>query len=190
MPTITQDLKLQSDPSTIVRPNIQSSNIPSSAVTSDKIASAAVTSSKIASSAVTSDKIADGAIITAKLDDSSVTTAKLANLSVGTAQLKDDSVNIDKLKIDIEDWTISAIQELQDLYNEVINLLTDIKVLRIYYSTGSSVTDFIVKANDNYANMTFIFNNSELTLSSDQDAIDFYNDYIVPGYIKVLRIGE
>ena len=108
MPTITQDLKLQSDPSTIVHPNIESANIPSSAITEDKIATGAVTGTKMASntiqsgniqdSAITQGKIRSDAVSTAKIQDGAVTEQKIANAAISTAKIQDGAISTAKIQ--------------------------------------------------------------------------------------------
>ena len=83
MAEIRQDLKLESDPSTIVRPNIVGDNIPDGDITTDKLAD----------SSVTTAKINDGAVTTDKLEDASVTNDKIAGGSVTSDKLGADSVN-------------------------------------------------------------------------------------------------
>lgn len=97
MAEIKQDLKLQSDPSTVVRPNIVSDNIPSGAVTSAKIAAGAVTQPKLGTSSVTSDKLAAGAVIEAKIADSAVTSTKLASGAVQNGNIANGAVTGDKI---------------------------------------------------------------------------------------------
>ena len=108
MPEINQDLKLQSDPTTIVRPNINSDNIPSGAVTEAKLATGAVTQGKLASGAVgnaqlatqavSADKIAPNAVTHAKMADDSVDTNNLVNQSVTSNKIATGAVSASKLK--------------------------------------------------------------------------------------------
>ena len=107
MPTITQDLKLQSDPTTIVHPNIESANIPNAAVTTDKVQDSAITMDKIANSAVTSakiqglavstTKIANNAVTEGKIDSLSISTGKIKNAAVTSAKIADGAITTDKL---------------------------------------------------------------------------------------------
>lgn len=97
MPNIIQDLKLKSDPSTIVNPNIVTDNIPSGAVTTPKIDSNAITTAKIADGAVTYPKIADNAISGNKIIDLAITTAKIADGAVTTAKIADGAVTWKKI---------------------------------------------------------------------------------------------
>ena len=97
MPNIIQNLKLKSDPNTIVKPNIVSDNIPSGAVTTSKIDSNAVTTAKIADGAVTYPKIADNAISGNKIIDLAITTAKIADGAVTTAKIADDAITWEKI---------------------------------------------------------------------------------------------
>lgn len=92
MPNIIQNLKLKSDPNTIVNPNIVSDNIPSSAVTTPKIDSNAITTAKIADGAVTTNKIGDNAITANKIVNNAITTAKIDNNAITTAKIADGAV--------------------------------------------------------------------------------------------------
>ena len=97
MPNIIQDLKLKSDPSTIVNPNIVSDNIPSGAVTTAKIASNAVTAGKIASGAVTASKIENGAVQQAHISVGAVTEPKIDTGAVTTTKIADGAVTWEKI---------------------------------------------------------------------------------------------
>lgn len=97
MAEIRQDLKLQSDPSTIVRPNIVTDCIPDGAVTEDKIGLRAVTSNKIADDAVVEDRIADGAVTAIKIAPNAVQTSKIGSGAVTTAKLATGAVTTDKI---------------------------------------------------------------------------------------------
>lgn len=77
MADILQTLKLQSDPSTNVYPNILEGNIPSSAVTTDKVANGNITTVKIADEAITTDKLEDDSVTVDKLNITSATLATL-----------------------------------------------------------------------------------------------------------------
>ena len=102
MPNIVQNLKLKSDPSTIVNPNIVSDNIPALAITTDKLAPNAVTAGKIgngeittlkiATSAVTANKIAAGAVTETKIDTGAVTTTKIADGAVTNAKIASGTI--------------------------------------------------------------------------------------------------
>lgn len=96
MPEINQDLKLQSDPTTIVRPNIVSDNIPSGAVTEAKLATGAVTQGKLASGAVGNAQLATQAVSADKIAPNAVTHAKIASGAVGNAQLATGAVSTSK----------------------------------------------------------------------------------------------
>ena len=97
MPNIIQDLKLKSDPSTIVNPNIVSDNIPSGAVTTAKIASNAVTAGKLATGAVTASKIENGAVQQAHISVGAVTEPKIDAGAVTTAKIADGAVTWEKI---------------------------------------------------------------------------------------------
>lgn len=97
MATITSDLKLQNDPSTIVHPNIESGNIPANAVTTAQIDDGAITAPKLSAGVVSTAKIADGAITTVKIADGSITSAKLGALSVGNGNIQNSAVTGDKI---------------------------------------------------------------------------------------------
>lgn len=110
MPNIIQNLKLKSDPNTIVNPNIVSDNIPSGAVTTPKVDSNAITTAKIADGAVTYPKIADNAISGNKIIDLAITTAKIADGAVTTAKIADNAVTGTK----IADNTINGATKVID----------------------------------------------------------------------------
>lgn len=97
MPEINQDLKLRSDPSTIVRPNIVSDNIPSGAITEDKLATRAVTQGKLATGAVGTSQLATQAVTSDKVAPNAITNAKMANDSVDTNNLVNQSVTNNKI---------------------------------------------------------------------------------------------
>lgn len=92
MPTIIQDLKLKNDPTTIVHPNIESDNIPSSAITAAKIASSTITSAKLASNSVTNTKIASSAVTDVKIASNAVTSAKIASGAVTSAKIETGAI--------------------------------------------------------------------------------------------------
>lgn len=92
MPTIIQDLKLKNDPTTIVHPNIESDNIPSSAITAVKIANATITSAKLASNAVSNAKIASSAVTETKIASGAVTSTKIASGAVTSAKIQSGAV--------------------------------------------------------------------------------------------------
>ena len=112
-----QTLREKDNPANNVYPNIQTQNIPDSAVVTAKIADSAitavklatgsvttakidsnsVTSGKIATGAVTEGKIAIGAVTESKIADGAVTTAKIANGAVTTAKIADGAVTWAKI---------------------------------------------------------------------------------------------
>ena len=97
MAEIIQDLKLQNDPTTIVRPNIVTGSIPSGAVTGDKIADGAITTSKVNDGAITSDKIAPASVIGGKLGVSSVYDLNIASGAVNEYKLASNAVVTSKI---------------------------------------------------------------------------------------------
>ena len=97
MSEIIQDLKLKSDPTTIVRPNIVTDCIPAQAVTTPKIADTGITTAKIADGAITNSKMASNAIATATIIDGAVTTAKIAHGAITTAKIADENVTTNKI---------------------------------------------------------------------------------------------
>ena len=97
MAEIIQDLKLQNDPTTIVRPNIVTGSIPSGAVTGDKIADGAITTSKVNDGAITSDKIAPASVIGGKLGISSVYDLNIASGAVNEYKLASNAVVTSKI---------------------------------------------------------------------------------------------
>lgn len=97
MPEIIQDLKLKSDPSTIVRPNVVSSNIPANAITTGKIADEAVTAAKIGAGAVTSFKIGAGAVSSSHIATGAVTETKIGALAVTETKIGPEAVTSGKI---------------------------------------------------------------------------------------------
>lgn len=131
MATIITNLRLQSDTSTIVHPNIEAGNIPNlsidaskiaaDSISATKIATSAVINSKIAPQAVTRDKIAVSAIGTSEIADNSITRSKLQNNSVGRAQLRfidDYVIDIDygDTALDFHDWLLQEWKRGMRLY--------------------------------------------------------------------------
>ena len=133
MAEIIQDLKLQNDPTTIVRPNIVTGSIPSSAVTGDKIADGAITTSKVNDGAITSDKIAPASVIGGKLGVSSVYDLNIASGAVNEYKLASNAVVTSKINNGaVTDSKIAA------------GAVTDTKI-----ATGA-VTRFKILRTDNY----------------------------------------
>ena len=143
MPNIIQDLKLKSDPSTIVNPNIVSENIPSGAVTTAKIASNAVTAGKVATGAVTASKIENGAVqsshisvgavtepkidagavTTAKIADGAVTGSKIANNTIDAAtKVIDGTINLAKISRKL--WKKSQFTSLCPTFADLMSFIT------------------------------------------------------------------
>ena len=112
MAVITQDLKLKSDPSTIVHPNIESANIPAGAVDTAHLAVYAVTAAKIAPTAVTDTKIASNAVTTAKIQDGSVTEAKIASGAVTGAKIAAQTITGSKIASDTIGTTQLKIRQI------------------------------------------------------------------------------
>ena len=109
-----QTLHEKDNPSNNVYPNIQSTNIPSDAVTTakiaddavttDKIADDAITTAKILDMAVTEEKIADDAVTTDKIDTGAVTSDKIASNAVTYGKIKKTHVNL-QTYITAGDWS-------------------------------------------------------------------------------------
>lgn len=109
MAEIRQDIKLQNDPSTIVRPNIIGDCIPDRSITKDKIAYLTITSAELADDAASEDKIMDGAVTaikiaanavqTSKIGSGAVTSGKLASGAVTTAKIGDNQITSAKLLV-------------------------------------------------------------------------------------------
>ena len=98
MAQIRQTLKLESDPTTEVYPNILSDNIPANAVDATKIASNAVTETKIVDAAVTNTKLATGAVTETKIVDAAVTNTKLGNNAVTNTKIANNAVTRPKIQ--------------------------------------------------------------------------------------------
>lgn len=98
MAQIRQTLKLESDPTTEVYPNIKPECIPALAIDEAKIASNAVTENKIADAAVTNSKLANNAVTEAKIDDGAVTNTKLATNSVTSTKIANNAVTRPKIQ--------------------------------------------------------------------------------------------
>lgn len=107
MAEIRQDLKLQSDPSTIVRPNIITDCIPDGVVTHAKLDTDAVedvnirdfsvTENKVMDGAITSDKVASGAVTGTKIASDAVTSDKIGSGAVTEAKIANRAIRFDKL---------------------------------------------------------------------------------------------
>ena len=106
MATIVQDLKLKTDPTTIVHPNIEADNIPASAITAAKIASSTITSAKLASNAVTNAKIASSAVTDAKIASGAVTSAKIETGAIQTSHFATGAVDTNA----IADHAVTALK--------------------------------------------------------------------------------
>lgn len=194
MPEIKQDLKLQSDPTTIVRPNIVGDNIPAGAITEDKLATGAVTQGKLASGAVgnaqlatqavSADKIAPNAVTSAKIASGAVSNDKVANNAIDTNKIIDNSVIYEKVRI-IDDYdflstilTISAfVDALQAVYDDPATICT-------YYDDGDHLRgEFrIISTDDQTPKAVISVNGTEITLGNDTDVNNFqlsYNGTIV-----------
>lgn len=97
MAEIRQDLKLQSDPSTIVRPNIITDCIPDGAITAAKIAYYSIGHSWLAEDAVQDDNILDNAVITSKINSNAVTSSKIASGAVTEDKIGSGAVTNSKI---------------------------------------------------------------------------------------------
>lgn len=139
MPNIIQDLKLKSDPSTIVNPNIVTDNIPSGAVTTAKIASNAVTAGKIASGAVTASKIENGAVQTSHISAGAVTEPKIDSGAITTAKIADGAVTGTK----IADNTIDGATKVIDATINLAKLLRKVWNKSQFTSLCPTFADFM-----------------------------------------------
>ena len=158
MPTIYQDLKLENDPSTIVRPNIEGDNIPSGAVDSSKIATGAVTNTKIGALAVTGDKIASQAITADKIAASTITNDEIANLTIQGGKIANTTITANKIK-----WSVTVLDDLglaniAALANILAKFLSEPNGYKIYYFKAIE-TDY-----DEYSTIDFSYNNTTGTL--------------------------
>ena len=81
-----------------IYPVIDSSSIPSMAVTAVKIANGAIQSSHLSPGAVISSALDDGAVTTSKIADSAITTAKIANYAITNAKIAVNSISNEKLQ--------------------------------------------------------------------------------------------
>lgn len=177
MAVITQDLKLKSDPSTIVHPNIESANIPAgavdtshlavyavtaaklapTAVTDTKIASNAVTTAKIQDGAVTEDKIASGAVTGAKIAAQTITGSKIASDTIGTTQLKIRQIAL-ATYISEMGYAPNTLATLADLFRNLISggLSDGVLIVRFHYDDTSGVVhDVRLEVDD--GNEVYIF---------------------------------
>lgn len=152
MPTIYQDLKLENDPATIVRPNIESDNIPTAAVDSSKIATGAVTSTKIASLAVTSDKIASQAITTDKIASSAVTNDEIADLTIQGVKIANSTITANKIRFVTTILDDLALSNIAALANVLAKFLAEPNGYKIYYYKAIE-TDY-----DEYSTIDFTYN--------------------------------
>ena len=188
MPNIIQDLKLKSDPSTIVNPNIVTDNIPSGAVTTPKIDSNAVTTGKIAAGAVTEPKIDAGAVTTAKIADGAVTGAKIDDNTIdGATKVIDATINLAKLYRKV--WNKSQFTSLYPTFADFMTFITGLtpdEVCRlkffIHLSSGvfESVHFCFKPSSPSYFVYSYFDDGSgqwiKATISNDSD----YSTYLVP----------
>ena len=152
MAQIRQTLKLESDQTTEVFPNIKPENIPVSAIDETKIAIGAVTTSKIRALAVQTSNIADnavtnskigslavqegnigtGAVTTTKILNDAVTNSKIANNAVTTTKIIDEAVTTSKIK-HVDNYL--ADDDLGDNIDEFVTHFTALfkKGYRFYY---------------------------------------------------------
>lgn len=97
MAKIYETLKKKNDLSVEVYPNIESQNIPSSAISTDKIEDSAVTQPKLAIGSVSTSIIIDGAVTKSKLGNNSVSATKIESSAVTTIKINDGAVTTNKL---------------------------------------------------------------------------------------------
>ena len=163
MAEILQDLKLQSDPTTIVRPNVVSDNIPDGAIVTNKLATGAVTTAKIAdgavttakldAAAVTTAKVADGAVTTAKLDAGAVTNAKIQNSAVDASKIASGAVT--RTKVSTQKYAVMD----DDYGDDIYGFVTYIQNLflhgyRFYFDDDDDISECIVSIGQ--ASVTFV----------------------------------
>lgn len=158
MPIIYQDLKLENDPSTIVRPNIEGANIPTSAVDSSKIATGAVTNTKIAALAVTGDKIASQAITTDKIAAKAVTNDEIDDLTIQGGKIANNTITANKIKFDVTVLDSLGLPNIAALANVLVKFLVEPNGYKIYYFKAIE-TDY-----DEYSTIEFDYVNSTGTL--------------------------
>lgn len=170
MAVITQDLKLKSDPSTIVHPNIESSNIPADAVGTSQIAANSIINAKIADYAVSGTKISAGAISTAKIQDGAVTEGKIASGAVTGAKIAAQTITGSKIASDTIGTTqlkirqialatyisemgypITSLAQLANLFRTIIagGLSDGVLIVRFHYDdTARVVHDVRLEVDD------------------------------------------
>lgn len=158
MPTIYQDLKLENDPSTIVRPNIEGANIPTSAVDSSKIATGAVTNGKIAALAVTNDKIASRTITKDKIAANTITNDEIENLTIQGGKLANQTLTMNKVKLSVTVLDNLGLPNIAALANVLAKFLVEPNGYKIYYFKAIE-TDY-----DEYSTIEFDYVNSTDTL--------------------------
>lgn len=138
MAEIRQDLKLQIDPSTIVRPNIVTDCIPDGAVTADKLATDAVTESKILDGAVTEDKIDDGAVTRDKIANQAVISSKIGNNAVTNEKIQSmSSTKLIKSRLKLADQLTTGMT-----FNSTYSLLASLVSQNYLYPKFVFVTPF------------------------------------------------
>ena len=192
MPEINQDLKLQSDPSTIVRPNIVSDNIPSGAIDSTKLGASSVTSPKIAPSAVQSQHISAGAVQEAALDSLSVSTAKIQGGAVTTPKLANQAVNKSKAKIGLIQIASGPWSTFADMLADLQDAIQNPAIFRFYADLGNGkFGDVMIEDLDETGNnIDILIGTNEVNVQSDAEAISFYNTYIASGIINAVGLLE
>ena len=97
MAEIIQDLKLQSDPSTIVRPNIVADNIPDGCITGNKVVNDSISGGKIVPGSITKNRMGLGSVGTDELEASAVTTSKIADSAVTSLKIADNAIITGKI---------------------------------------------------------------------------------------------
>lgn len=101
-----------------IYPVIDSSSIPSMAITAVKIANGAIQSSHLSPGVVISSALDDGAVITSKIANSAITTAKIADYAITNIKIAPSSITNEKI---------------------VSNSITDSKIVSISYTKVTGV---------------------------------------------------
>jgi hypothetical protein len=175
MAEIRQDLKLQSDPSTIVRPNIVTDNIPDGGVTTAKINDGAGTTAKIADNAITSAKIASGAVVNDKLSNNVVTSSKIADGAVQAAKISSGAV----LESKLADNAVSH-DKLKN-YSVYGNKISRTAGLIVDHDWGETFSDFVTWLKDAFASgATFFYSDGSDCASCYIRVTDSQIDIVLP----------
>lgn len=201
MAVITQDLKLKSDPSTIVHPNIESANIPAGAVDTDHLAIYSVTAAKIAPGSVSDTKIASNAVATAKIQDGAITESKIASGAVTGAKIAAQTITGSKIASDTIGTTQLRIRQIElvtyisemgyapntlatlaNLFRNIISggLSDGVLIVKVHYDdTGGVVHDVRLEVDD--GNEVYIFvdanaNTPKYKAESDAEVAGFLSN--------------